>query len=299
MIIFFVYMWFLLCYIPQFTEKVEIVASKEYSFDAKEIFHENLKTYETDLFKSDKIVDRVSLEELKSDIINMVGENIDFFSLIYYEFDSKDIIEINSDYSFMPASTYKVPLNMLLCDMAFKKEVDMDSSMSYYSEDYESGAGILQGSHMLYEPIALTTLSEYSIVYSDNIAANMLIRMLGYYNLIDYMEQVSGIILDDMYLIKPKMMLALLERLYYNVENNPYYDTLIEYMKNTSFHDRIDAFIPYDIVAHKIGDYDVYVNDVGIVYTEKPYIVIFYTEGFSYEDIAKISKMLYDYNIQD
>jgi len=299
MIIFFVYTWFLLSYIPQFTEKIETVASKDYLSDSKEIFHKNMKIYKTEFFKNIKINRRVSLEELKSNIINKLGENIDSFSLIYYEVDSKDIIEINSEYLFRPASTYKIPLNMLLYDKVFRNEVDIDSSMMYDDDDYESGAGELQGSSMLDEPIALTTLSEYSIIYSDNIAANMIMRNLGFYDFVDYMEQVSYIEVDDVNFIKPKIMLAFLEKLYYNAENNPYYDTLIGYMKNTVFHDRIDALIPQDIVAHKIGDYDVYVNDVGIVYTEKPYIVIFYTEEFSYEDIAEISKMLYEYNTQD
>lgn len=299
MVMVLVCIWFPLSYIPQFTEEVETVVSKEYSIKTEEVFHTNMKLNTVQSFKKVEADRMVKLEELKSNIIDEVGEDIGYFSLIYYEFDTEDIIEINSEYLFKPASTYKVPLNMLLYDKAFKGEIDIKSSMMYYNSDYEDGAGILQGSDELYEPIALTTLSEYSIVYSDNIASNMITRNLGYYNVIEYMEQVSGIEIEDVNYIKPKIFLAFLEKLYYNVDNNPYYDTLIEYMKNTIFHERIDAFIPHEIVAHKIGDFEQYVNDIGIVYTQRPYIVIFYTEGFSYEAIAEISKMIYDYNIQN
>ncbi|MBE6047004.1 MAG: serine hydrolase [Clostridium sp.] len=49
-------------------------------------------------------------------------------------------------------------------------------------------------------------------------------------------------------------------------------------MKQTTTHDRIDKYIPNDIVAHKIGDYERYVNDIGIIYTDEPYILAIYTE---------------------
>ena len=68
-------------------------------------------------------------------------------------------------------------------------------------------------------------------------------------------------------------------------------------MKNTDFHDRIDLYIPHDMVAHKVGDYGNYVNDVAIIYTEKPYILSIYTNGLedANEIIAHISKIIYDY----
>ena len=36
-------------------------------------------------------------------------------------------------------------------------------------------------------------------------------------------------------------------------------------MKKTDFHDRLDKYVDKSIVAHKIGDYNDYVNDVGVV----------------------------------
>ena len=71
-------------------------------------------------------------------------------------------------------------------------------------------------------------------------------------------------------------------------------------MKNTIFHDRMDKYIPHNLVAHKIGNYGAYINDVGIVFTERPYIFVMYTYGNSngYEDIARISEIIYNYQIQ-
>ncbi|MCL2321016.1 MAG: class A beta-lactamase-related serine hydrolase [Oscillospiraceae bacterium] len=297
--------WIQLCYMPQFKEKIEPVISNEDLFESKHEFHDQIGVNITIVPESS--VDRVmyeksheeKLEDLKNNIINFVGNDINSFSLIYYEIVSKNAIEINPYNSFKPASTYKVPLNMLLYDKVFTNEININDTMNYYSGDYEDGAGELQGSDILYHPISLTTLSEYSIIYSDNIAANMLTRLLGYDDVISYIERVSGIQMPNTDYITAQAMLSLLLKLYTNLDNNPFYDTLIGYMKNTIYHDRIDALIPQSIVAHKIGDYEDYVNDIGIVYTNKPYIIIFYTEGFEYETIAEISKMIYDFNIQD
>lgn len=67
-------------------------------------------------------------------------------------------------------------------------------------------------------------------------------------------------------------------------------------MKETVFHDRLDKYVPKNIVAHKIGNYGAFVNDAGIVYAPKPYIIAVYTEGLTNADeiIANINKMLYE-----
>ena len=68
-------------------------------------------------------------------------------------------------------------------------------------------------------------------------------------------------------------------------------------MKETSSHDRLDKYIPIEMISHKIGDYDQYVNDIGIVHTKEPYILVVYTKGVmeeGRENIARISKTIYD-----
>ena len=68
-------------------------------------------------------------------------------------------------------------------------------------------------------------------------------------------------------------------------------------MKNTIFHDRLDKYLPYEIVAHKIGSYNEYTHDTGIVYSERPYSLSVYTKSINPEPIAKLSKIIYDLKI--
>ena len=93
----------------------------------------------------------------------------------------------------------------------------------------------------------------------------------------------------------PEIQFRLLKLIYENRKDS-YYSHLIQTMKNTIFHDRLDKYIPSNIVAHKIGNYGAAVNDIGIVFTEKPYIIIIYSEnaGGAHEKIAQLSLMIYE-----
>ena len=71
---------------------------------------------------------------------------------------------------------------------------------------------------------------------------------------------------------------------------------MIESMKKTVYHDRIDKYIPKEIVAHKIGDFGECVNDIAIVNKKNPYILVVFTKNLpgANEIIANVSKMIYD-----
>ena len=58
----------------------------------------------------------------------------------------------------------------------------------------------------------------------------------------------------------------------------------------------ISKYIPQEIVAHKIGSNESYIHDVGIIFSDSPYILVIYTNGLAYPDekIAQISKAIYN-----
>ena len=102
---------------------------------------------------------------------------------------------------------------------------------------------------------------------------------------------------DEINNLTAKQQGIILRRLYDNPDNNPLYNIIIEHMKNTIFHDRLDKYLPYEIVAHKIGSYNEYTHDTGIVYSERPYSLSVYTKSINPEPIAKLSKIIYDLKI--
>lgn len=237
--------------------------------------------------------------ELESQIKAYLGNNINMVGLSYYDINSGKELIINGDKTFLAASTVKVQMNMVLDDMIQNGTVSENESLQYTDDSFEEGTGILQ-SQDLSKPISLSLLSDYSIIYSDNIATNMIIKRINYYNMRNMIDAKLGHATDKSgNFITATDETTLLKQLYENVNNNTYYSKIIDDMKNTEFHDRLDLYLPYNIVAHKVGNYDSYVNDVGIIYTENPYILSIYTNGLdnANEVIAHISKMIYDFQV--
>jgi beta-lactamase class A len=263
--------------------------------DYENIMLEHLLEYKQSKIK-ERLQKQTELNSLEKQIRDYVGQDINNFGMVYYDINSKTAIEINSDKQFVAASTIKVPINMLMFDMIADKKIDINEKLQYIEVDYEDGAGILQGSD-LSNPISIKTLSEYSIIYSDNIAINMLLRKVGNENRYNFIEETVGHAIEhEGNYTTPKDSFKILERLYTNPDKNKYYNDIIETMKKTEFHDRINKYIPKEIVAHKIGDYAEYVNDMGIVYTEKPYILAVFTKDMpeAYETIGQVSKIIYE-----
>jgi len=244
----------------------------------------------------ENLQEKTKIDILEKGIRILVGDGINKFGMVYYDINSKETIEINGDKQFVAASTIKVPINMLLYDMVQNKKVNINEKLKYMDVDFENGAGILQNMD-LSKPISIKTLSEYSIIYSDNIAINMILRKIDNENKYKYIEKIVGHpIVHEGNNITPVESFKILERLYLNPDNNKYYSGIIETMKKTEYHDRIDKYIPQEIVAHKIGDFGDYVNDTAIVCKDNPYILVIFTDGISdaNEVIAQVSKLIYD-----
>ncbi|MDP4146659.1 MAG: serine hydrolase [Bacillota bacterium] len=259
-----------------------------------------IENYTSSIEKANKLKEQQDDEkrqQLEREIKTYLGDNVDKIGLSYFDINSGKQITINGDKTFLAGSTLKVQMNMVLFDMIKSGQVSDSEALNYTDDCYEEGTGILQGQDLT-KPLPIMQLSDYSILHSDNIATNMIIKRIGFYAMRDKIDEKLGHATDhsDNY-ITANDETTLLKLLYQNSSNNPYYNRLIDNMKKTDFHDRIDLYLPQEIVAHKIGDYDSYVNDAGIIYTKSPYILSIYTNGITdaNETIAHISSMIYAY----
>ena len=226
-------------------------------------------------------------------------ESIKDFGFIYYDLTTKEKIVINENKIFTAASTYKEGLNMLVYEDVIKGALEINQGIIYDDDkDFEDGTGILMNEidTTLTEPVLLQKLLDLSIIESDNIASKMLKRTLGgEKETRERINEMAKLSCDtDSNKTTPKIQFTLLKKLYENKENT-YYTHLLNIMKETEFHDRLDKYFPYEIVAHKIGNYEESINDIAIIFTDKPYIIVAYSEGIdeANEKIAKISKMVY------
>lgn len=246
-----------------------------------------------DINESVQPLSKKNIDDLKNEVTSFVSNYDGNYGIVYYDINSEDKIEINGDAEFFGASTYKVLMNIVAYEYVKSGVVTLDDMVSYTDADYEEGGSVIgEGSY------SLQYLLDCSILYSDNIASNMICRYLGGYTpvmlkageILEVEETGLGNVQT------PNKLLKALKFIYEN-KDDEYYKQLINNMENTVFHDRLDKFLPNDIVAHKVGMYDAAIHDVGIIFDEEPYILCIYTENMtsSYEFISELSSLIYKF----
>lgn len=216
----------------------------------------------------------VALTQAKTSFKGDVG-------LTYIDLTTGKEISINGDKDFYTASTIKVPLAMFIADKVNSGSLKWDMQIPYNEEeDYEEGTGLLI--YDIQPSYSLKTLQEYNIVYSDNIAKNMLYDALGgdkkartdlyarFFKKTPNLESTQ---------ITSKEAATVLEELYKKKATDKEYLTIYDYMKRTVFHERMDTPTTSGKVAHKIGSYNDFIHDIGIFETEYPFILTVYTKG--------------------
>lgn len=252
---------------------------------------EKEKEKKEDLKKSQEEI--VSIQKVVSDIL---GDKQDCYGIYYCDLVTGLDYSLNPDKKFQAASTIKIPIAMMIAEKQTNNEIRYDSIVSYEQSDYESGAGTLQGSIKVGDTLKVKELLEYMIIESDNIATNMLKRNVD--SISSYVSKLTNIDMENSSnILTPRQSGIILKKLYDSSKTNDYYFNIISLMKRTSSHDRLDKYIPKNLVAHKIGDYKECVNDIGIIYTKNPYILCVYTEGVmeeGRENISLISKAIYE-----
>ncbi len=237
-----------------------------------------------------------SLYSLEEAIRNFLGNEVGKVGLVYYDISSGNTISINENKTFNAASTIKVPLAMIIYDQVGKGARKETDTLKFSEKNREGGTGILQDNN-LSVPITISTLVEDALRFSDNIAANMLLTSMDFDKFKTQEDIKLGITTNHANNeITAQGAFNALKQLNDGAnKGNLYYSKIINLMKNTIFNDRISKNIPYPLVAHKIGNYEMNVHDMGIIYTENPYILTIYTNGLINPNatISGISDIIY------
>ncbi len=272
--------------------------NEEVSINKNVSTEEKLGKLETkDVFESEN---NSFIELIDKKANEILGDYKDNVAIYFKNLNTYEEYTLNADTYYVAASTNKVPLSMLILDEVNDGDKSLDDLLYFSEEDKEMGSGILYNLGEI-PNITINEAIYLSIVNSDNIAKNMLTRA-SKNSVTDYMSQVT----ED-YSIPygnystARQLGILLNKLYENPDNNPYYNLLIEYMTKTTYHDRLDKYLEYDKVAHKIGNYYRYYHDMGIIYGEDSYILVVLTKDVgglsieSYEDGGEDEKYLLDW----
>ncbi|MGG7212686.1 serine hydrolase [Clostridium nigeriense] len=276
----------------------EVVSIYENGSDEEIIEIQEDKDENTEEEEDEEAIDLV--EAISKNVDEILGEYKNNVSIYFKNLNTNEEYILNGDTYYVAASTTKVPLCMMILDDVNNGSKTMNDLLYFTEADREGGSGSLY----YLDEVPNLTIGEaiyLSIVDSDNIAKNMLSRVASS-NVTDYMRDVT----DDYNIPYGNYTTAnqfgeLLRILYENPDNNPYYSTLIDYMTETNYHDRLDKYLDYGIVAHKIGNYYRYYHDVGIIYGADPYILVVLTKDIgdlsdeSFEDGGEDERFVLDW----
>lgn len=229
---------------------------------------------------------KVDIEAIKQKVQKIIG-NKDI-SLSFYSPKTAQGFNINGDKIYVAASVSKIHAVLNVYDWAYENNIDLKNVyMSYVSSDFQGGSGILQSSPSLKtKKYSLYELCELAITESDNIAWNMIRRYMSNKrsNTTYYKELVNSnnVIVNGTYAMTANWAVDIMKRVYYNKNNNPYYEKMIIDMKNTS-KTKMAEYLEEGMVAHKTGvlylDGFLYANDAGIVYSDNEYILSIFTKS--------------------
>ena len=244
-----------------------------------------------------------SRQELLERIQEIAEKAPGLYGVYVYELDSGDSYGINTDIRFEAASTIKVPILIKLYKEIELGRVNREQKLSYIPADYEEGTGSIQmtgfGSEWTVSELAAKMMKE-----SDNVAKNMLFRLLGYSEVETFAAE-HGSEFDIYYNeTTPRDMGNLLRLIYGNGVVGPELSReMIGLMVDTEFEDRLPRYLDGVTVAHKIGTLGDGVSDVGIVLAdERPFVICFYSSGSGSEataagTIALIAATVYAYEV--
>ena len=242
------------------------------------------------------IQEKPLVDKIKVAVNEYIQENKNNIGLCYYDLVTKENFSINGDNPFRSASISKLFTVMYGYEQLHLGHINKDDIIYCDMEnDYEEGTGILQYGD-LSQPQTIEYLLQIAITHSDNIAYHMLMRYLGAGEIFNYYKDIVGHLYVDEYIEMSPMDT---QKLLLKIVNDPIFNKLKQDMNHSVFDDRIAHYLPKEIVSHKIGNYGSVVHDAAIIETDKPYILIIFTDNLdnAYEQIAKISKIIYDIKI--
>lgn len=190
--------------------------------------------------------------------------------IIYYNPQTQEYLEYNPDTYYWAGSIIKVAIATFLADDITNGRYSLDDTIIYNDSFYEEGTGIMMSDP--YGEYTIEELIKLMLIYSDNIACNMLLSLFDPGEFTTRMDELTeGNYNTAENKITTYGAYKIILNLYEN--NSPYYADIRDLLKQTVFDDRSSLYLDNDLVAHKIGNLYSNFNDIAIIYGESPFIL--------------------------
>ena len=229
------------------------------------------KCISEEVLKEEDFSDELKAKE--NEIISLYkGVNADF---MYTDLDNDYSFGEGEDNKNYAASVSKLPAVLYAYKLADDGKLDLNKELTYLSKYKAGGSGVIQNEKVgtVYK---ISTLLEYAIRYSDNIAYYMILDEIGGISKVkDYWDDLGLNIeyTDRFGNLTPRLGNGYIKEVYkYYLTGKENAKKLIEDMKNS---DNSEYVKVGDVdVAHKYGEYvegGGYYNDVSLNFTDHPF----------------------------
>jgi len=223
------------------------------------------------------------------------------YGLYVYRFDDQNGYGLHQNESFPAASLMKLPAMLRFYQEVEKGNLDPETKYVLKENDKVLGAGILQGkaSGSTY---TYKQLVEFMGQYSDNTALKVMRQVLGDAKIQETIDEL-GMTKTSLkeFETTPQDIGLFFQKLYQGkVINNEHREELLKFLTKTAFEDWLPKGLPGNIkIAHKIGKDLGTFSDGGIVFAEKPFVMVMMSKDAreleANEVLPKISKIVWDF----
>lgn len=215
-------------------------------------------------------------QEIEGEIREITGDLQGTYGVYVYNLAGKWEYGVNQDRVFTAASLIKLPVFLALYQEVESGKISLDQEYILKKEDKQAGAGSLQ----YRSPGAVYTYKQMASLMgeqSDNTAFSVFRKSLG--------EKKIQKAIDEMGMEKtsfkentttPKDVGLFFRRLYGGgVLTREHRDEILSFLTETAFETRIPVGVPGGVrVAHKIGNEVGVFSDAGIVFAQKPFVLV-------------------------
>lgn len=239
-----------------------------------------------------KKLSKIELNEAMENLIEQYKGNNEI-GIVYKNFSTGYRYAQEDKHYFTAASTIKVVYAMKIYDRIRNGELSKDADIYYNPKFLEEGNGQITN-NTKQDSYKLDYVIQNMIQYSDNTATNMLMGNSATASafVVKYLAEL-GVILPQAEAqknrITPAMMEVVWTKLY---KERDKYPELIKYLEDSKEGEWIKEGIPDKKVASKYGAIETNYHDTAIVFGDKDYMLLIYTNnlrnsGQSIKDIAK------------
>ena len=255
---------------------------------------QNEENKQEEVVVENKKLSEIELNEAMENLIEQYKGNNEI-GIVYKNFSTGYRYAQEDKHYFTAASTIKVVYAMKIYDRIRNGEVSKNADIFYNEKFLEEGNGQITNNQKK-DSYKLEYVIQNMIQYSDNTATNMLMGNSATASafVVKYLAELGVTLPQEEALnnrITPAMMEVVWTKLY---KERDKYPELIKYLEDSREGEWIKEGIPDKKVASKYGALDANYHDTAIVFGDKDYMLLIYTNNLnnSEQSIKNIAKKI-------